>query len=80
MRIPAGTAVAAKLLQLRTNDTIRNSLPLPDEGATYFWSPSGHHGSVIVGADGAYLHMNALISWDQHWIAFASGQRTSGAS
>jgi hypothetical protein len=75
----AVTTTAARLLGLRFNDAARNSRPVPGAAATHFWNPVRGGGSVIVGADGAYLYANSSTTWDQLVSAYASGRRTTEA-
>lgn len=74
--MPAGTPAAARLLNLRVNDALRNSRPLPAEAATYFWNPGPGGGAVILAADGTCLFADSSIAWDRHLDDFISGARS----
>jgi hypothetical protein len=73
----AVTTTAARLLGLRFNDASRNSRPVADQPATHFWNPARGGGSVIVGADGAYLYADSSVAWDQHLASYVAGRRTT---
>lgn len=80
MRNPVGTATAARLLNLRPNDAVKNSRGLPGQAATYFWDPVCGGSSVIVAADGTYLYANSSVTEDRHMREFGSGLRTTARS
>ena len=62
-------------LKITEEDALKNSEPLPDLDATYFWNPIRGGSSVIVNSNGEKLTAGSAINLDVHKKAFLEGKR-----
>jgi hypothetical protein len=67
--------LAAQVLGISIADAAKNSKPLLEIDATYFWKPTRGGGSVIINANCEKLATGSAISFETHMQAFQDGRR-----
>lgn len=68
--------LASKLLRLSIDEVRNYSGTIPGSNDTYLTIPSRGGISLIIGEDGSVLRATSAISFDQHYEAFKTGERT----
>ncbi len=69
-------ALAAKLLNLTTDEVQANSDIIPELSALYVSIPIKSGESLIVGNDGQVLYADSSIGYTKHLEAYKEGKRT----
>lgn len=69
-------ALAAKLLNLTTDEIQANSDIIPELAALYVSIPIKSGYSLIVGNDGEVLYADSTVGYTKHLKAYKEGKRT----
>lgn len=64
-----------KILELSSSELKKNSKPLDDINATYYWNPAKGGLSIIVSSNGEYLCASSGIGFERLLEEFKSGRR-----
>lgn len=67
--------IAASVLKLTTEETIKHYKEIPEENAYYFWNPVRGGLSVIVNSNGEKLGATSSVPYKKHLNAFKEGKR-----
>ncbi len=67
--------IAATSLKIPVEEVVKNSKPIPEINATYFWEPVRGGKAVIIDSNGEKLIADSSISFDKHLEEFKNGKR-----
>ncbi len=67
--------MAAEVLKTSLSEVVKNSKPVPEIDAVYFWNPTRGGGAVIISSKGEKLTAGSSISFEAHLNAFKDGKR-----
>jgi hypothetical protein len=68
-------SLAAEVLKISADEAVKNSKPITELNATYFWNPTRGGAAVIIDANCDKLAATSAVSLDAHVQAFKDGKR-----
>ena len=66
---------ASEILKISREEAKKNSKPIPDEGAFYFWNPTRGGLQMIIKDDGDKLVLGSAFSFEKTLAMFREGKR-----